>query len=83
MLMQRRPEENGFTRHWSAEAKVPWLFNPATGVWIGYDDPESVRAKAAFARDKALGGVMIWELGADDGSLLRAIHEGARRPSKP
>jgi chitinase len=77
-LMARKPTEQGFVRHWSAEAQVPWLFNAETGVWIGYEDPQSVRAKAAFARSQKLGGVMIWELGGDDGSLLAAIRAGLR-----
>ena len=79
LLRQRRPEENGFKRFWSDSARVPWLHNPSTGIWISYDDPASVRAKVDFARAKGLAGVMIWELGGDDGTLLRAIGEAARR----
>jgi chitinase len=62
------------TRYWNHDAQVPWLFNPATGLFISYDDPESITKKAAFARETKLGGLMIWELSADDkkGSLLNA-----------
>lgn len=62
-----------YTRHWEPSAKVPWLYNASTGTWISYDDPESVRAKADYVRGHGLGGLVIWELGGDDGRLIRAI----------
>jgi chitinase len=67
-----------FARHWHDGAKVPWLFDLAKGVMISYDDPESMRLKGDYAREKKLGGVMCWELSADDakGSLLGALREG-------
>lgn len=52
---------------------VPWLYDAASGLWITYDDPESVRAKVDYVRAHRLGGVVIWELGGDDGRLMRAI----------
>lgn len=69
----------GFRRYRSEEASVPWAYNPRTGVWISYEDPESIAAKASYARERGLGGVMIWELGADDGALLAALHAALRR----
>lgn len=53
-------------RHWSEPASVPFLYDPATRTFITYDDPTSVRAKASYARANGLGGVMMWDLGADD-----------------
>ncbi|MBI4511978.1 MAG: cellulose binding domain-containing protein [Deltaproteobacteria bacterium] len=65
-----------YTRYFHQEAKVPWLYNPATGIMISYDDPESLGIKAQYVRDKRLGGVMFWELSGDDAeaSLLRTLH---------
>jgi chitinase len=42
---------------------------------ISYEDPQSMRAKAAYVRASGLGGVMIWQLGADDAqhSLVDAL----------
>lgn len=67
-----------YDRHWHDRAKVPWLFDPKAGVMISYDDPESIRLKAEYVRDAGLGGVMCWELSADDAkaSLLTAIRDG-------
>lgn len=62
-----------YARHWEASARVPWLYDAKSGTWISYDDPESVRAKMDYTRSRGLGGVIIWELGADDGRLMRAI----------
>ena len=80
VLAQRDPERAGFTRHWSAEAQVPWLYNPTARTFFSYDDPASIAAKARWVREQRLGGVMFWELGGDDGSLLRAVHQGLRTP---
>lgn len=68
-------------RFWHDEAKVPWLFDAQTGLVISYDDPESLKLKAEYARDKKLGGVMIWELSADDAknSLLDALNAGLKK----
>jgi chitinase len=65
-----------YERHVHPEAEVPWLFNPATGVMISYDDPESLTNKAQYVLDNGLGGVMFWELSGDtsDGALIGALH---------
>ena len=55
-----------YTRSWEKAAKVPWLFSPDTGIMISYEDHESVTTKANYVMTNQLGGIMIWELGADD-----------------
>jgi chitinase len=47
---------------------------------VSYDDPQSLRLKGEYARQKHLGGVMIWELSEDDerSSLLTALNAGLR-----
>ena len=79
-LVRRRPEANGFRRLLHPEARVPVLYNSATGVWITYDDSASIAEKAAYVHRRGLGGVMAWELGGDDGTLVRAIHRELRAP---
>lgn len=61
-------------RFWHPEAKVPWRYDPSTGVMISYDDPESVSLKADCVKEHSLGGIMIWELSQDGGELLQAIY---------
>jgi chitinase len=72
-IVRRNVESLGFRRIMHPEARVPFLFNPTTGTWITYDDSASVAEKAAYARAQGLGGVMAWEIGGDDGTLIRAI----------
>ncbi|MCZ2122166.1 MAG: hypothetical protein LC108_07885 [Anaerolineales bacterium] len=73
------------TRHWDAEAFVPWFYDPATGIFISYDDPQSLEAKAGYARDQGLGGVMIWDISQGDETLFDAIYAGlsAGGPPRP
>lgn len=63
-------------RHWSDEAKVPWLYDATSGVFISYDDAESLSWKAAFVRDRGLRGGMVWDLSSDDDAhtLLSGLH---------
>ena len=69
-----------FKRHWHDEAKVPWLYDEKTGIMISYDDPESLRIRAQYVNDRNLGGVMFWELSADDAknTLVNALHQTLR-----
>jgi chitinase len=76
-LVRTRLNDPRYVRHWESSAKVPWLYDALNGTWISYDDPQSVRAKVDYMREHNLGGIIIWEILADDGQLLRAI-TGAR-----
>ena len=72
-LSQTRLKDPRYVRHWESSARVPWLYDSTSGTWVSYDDPQSVGEKVRYVREHGLGGVMIWELGGDDGSLMRAI----------
>jgi chitinase len=67
--------QGDFVRYWHAEVKVPWLYSPSQGIFITYDDPQTMRVKAEYINMLGLGGVMFWELSADDGSLLGTLNE--------
>jgi hypothetical protein len=64
-----------YTRFWHDEAQVPWLYSPNTEVFIAYEDPQSLQLKAGYVVESGLGGVMIWQLAADDErhSLVNAL----------
>ena len=70
------------TRYWDDDAKSPWLYNPATGIMLSYNDPESLGYRADYVMDNGLGGMFLWELSADDNqhSLIDAIHSGLTGP---
>jgi chitinase len=63
------------TVHRNDDSQAPWLFD-GDAFWT-YEDPMSVRTKAAYALEQQLGGLMIWELGEDavDAPLLRAAFD--------
>lgn len=61
---------NGFTRYWNDAAKVPYLFNPDTGEFVSYDDPESLDYKISYLKQMGLGGAMFWQLSADRNAAL-------------
>lgn len=53
--------------HWDSSAQAAYLgydTSGATNDWfISYDDEHTCQAKVSYARNRSLGGVMIWELG--------------------
>ena len=66
----------GFVRHEDAASGAAWLFDGTT-FWT-FDDPRIMAAKAEYARQNRLGGIMFWELSGDtpDGELIAAIADG-------
>jgi chitinase len=79
VLARTKLRDRAWIRSWHEGAQVPWLYHPPTGTWISYDDPRSVAAKADYVRTRGLGGIIVWELGGDDGTLLPVINERLRR----
>lgn len=63
-------------KHWSSSAQAPWIYNAKQHIFFSYDDPESMKIKADFARRQGLRGTMFWVLGEDDSndSLLKALN---------
>ncbi len=68
---------DGYARHWNDAAQVPYLFKPATGEFITYDDPRSLKQKARFVKARQLAGAMFWQITADkNDALLDALADG-------
>lgn len=73
-------EEKGWQHYYDEEAQAPYWYNAAERKYATGDDARSVAAKAQYAIDQQLGGIMFWELTLDkerDG-LLRAISDVVR-----
>jgi len=51
-----------------------WKYN-GTEFWT-YDDPALIQSKGAFVKSRGLGGLMIWSLDGDDGTLVTAMQTG-------
>lgn len=78
--LHRLLNEQGWTREWDDEAKVPWLRSPDRSTVIGYDDAESVALKTEWAMKQGFRGVFFWQVHADrlpDGT--NPLQEAARK----
>ncbi|SFS18568.1 chitinase [Granulicella pectinivorans] len=64
-------------------SQAPWLFDG--DVFWTYEDPISVSAKARYAAEQSLGGLMIWELGEDNATatLLTTAHKALHEEPTP
>lgn len=68
-------DKGGFVRLWDEQAQAAWLWNEKDRRLISYEDPQALRAKADFVRERGLGGVMYWEQRTDpDEQLLDVVH---------
>lgn len=73
-------DKGGFVRLWDEQAQAAWLWNEKDRRLISYEDPQALRAKADFVRERGLGGVMYWEQRTDpDEQLLDVIHEALHK----
>ncbi|WP_125559309.1 glycosyl hydrolase family 18 protein [Pseudoalteromonas rubra] len=67
---------NGFEVGYDTTAEAAYVWNRQTGKLVTYDSPRSVRAKGQYVREHNLGGLFAWEIDADNGDILNAMHEG-------
>jgi len=77
--------------HWDTSAQAAYLgitnANPLNNMFISYDDQRTCQAKVSYARNHALGGVMIWELAQDHingqpDPLLQAVKQSLASPGQ-
>jgi chitinase len=75
--------------HWDTSAQAAYLSisnaNPANDMFITYDDQRTCQSKVSYARNRGLGGVIIWELAQDHQSgqpdpLLEAVKQALATP---
>jgi len=73
---------NGYVRFWHDGSQVPYLFSPAEDIFISYDDPQPIQAKAEYIRRRQLGGATIWELSQDHQThLLTVLYDTLQAPA--
>ncbi len=77
--------------HWDTSGQAAYLgitnANPLNNMFISYDDQRTCQAKVSYARNHALGGVMIWELAQDHingqpDPLLQAVKQSLASPGQ-
>ncbi|KAB0301436.1 chitinase [Vibrio fortis] len=67
---------NGFEYGYDEQAEAPYVWNRTSGQLITFDNDRSVKAKGAYVRSLGLAGLFSWEIDADNGDILNAMHEG-------
>ena len=68
--------QNGYHLFTDAEANADYLYNKDNQVFVSFDTPRTVYAKAQYARKHNLGGIFNWMGDPDEGLMLNAAREG-------
>ncbi|RYU67543.1 glycoside hydrolase family 18 protein [Aliivibrio finisterrensis] len=75
-LVKNYGDAQGYQYKYDEQAQAPYLWNPESKVFISFEDQRSIKAKAAWAKSKNLGGIFVWELSGDPtGELVEAMSE--------
>lgn len=77
--LKKLAESGTYTLHRDRRNGHAWLFDGTT-LWT-YDDPQVLRTKTSYIRERGLGGAMFWSLDGDtaDGELMTAVDRGLSR----
>ncbi|KAF9303874.1 hypothetical protein BGZ74_002892 [Mortierella antarctica] len=67
---------SGWTRYWDAQTQTPWLFRAADKTFISYDDVQSLTIKTAYAKQKGVRGLMLWDMSYDYNNELINVLQG-------
>ncbi|OZJ03959.1 hypothetical protein BZG36_03241 [Bifiguratus adelaidae] len=57
---------NGWQAHYDTKTQTAWAYNTHKQQLVTYDDARTCEAKAKYAKQHGLGGVLIWSLEMDD-----------------
>lgn len=73
-----------YKRYWDPVGQVPWIYAPSIqgGLFISYEDRESISIKADYILQKDLRGAMFWELSGDrrdNTGLLPVIYDKLKK----
>ncbi|KAK0612209.1 glycoside hydrolase superfamily [Immersiella caudata] len=49
-----------------------------TNQWVSWDDTVTLKMKVDYANQRCLGGVMVWAVDLDDGTLIRSLADTGR-----
>lgn len=72
-------DKNGYTAYFDEACGASYLYSETERTFISYDDEKSVAAKAKYAAETGLYGVMYWEHSCDPTrDLLTAIDKASK-----
>lgn len=55
----------GLVEYWDDTAKAPYLYSAESGAFFTYDNKRSIQEKAAYVKEKGLGGMISWMASQD------------------
>jgi len=58
----------------AAAAIVTWNGNQ----WVSWDNTETLAMKVRYANERCLGGIMVWAIDLDDGTLIQSLADTGR-----
>jgi len=64
-IVQNQLSNPAYQQLWDDKAVAPYLWNPTERIFITYENPESIREKARFVKEKGLKGIMFWQYFGD------------------
>lgn len=59
--------KGGYVRYWDDTAKAPYLYNKNEGIFISYDDEQSVEYKCKLVAENGVRGIMVFDYCTVDG----------------
>lgn len=66
-ILARYVNKNGFTRYWDSVSQAPYVYNPSSGVFLSYDDAQSVEIKCKIVGEQKVRGLMVFDYCTADG----------------
>ena len=75
---------NGYTSYFDLNRIAVWLYNPTSGTFFTYDDPDTAFLKTAYINFRVpggLGGAFAWAVKDDDanGTMVKTLAVGLGR----
>ncbi|KFY47845.1 hypothetical protein V495_01790 [Pseudogymnoascus sp. VKM F-4514 (FW-929)] len=49
-----------------------------TDQWVSWDDTRTLKMKVEYANSRCLGGIMVWAIDLDDGTLIKSLSNTGR-----
>lgn len=79
VIVNKYLNNDEYTYVYDENAQVPYLIKKDGTIFISYDDPRSIKAKADYMREMGCAGLMYWENGCDStGELVKAMQEALK-----
>lgn len=63
--LKEMEKQKEFEKYYDKKAEAPYLYNKSEGIFLTYEDEESLKAKCEYVMDNNYGGMILWEITGD------------------